>query len=184
VLPGGDAVAAAATAPIPATQAPPVGSPGPVRYTTTSPAGGRPRTSVLILIAVLAFLLFAVMANLITKSVRSTKSLGTPPAATQSLSRSAATSVPVATPTVTVNAASYVGRPYKEVQVELAGLGLRVRPAFAAKHGKGAKPGEVVAISPTGRVPVGSTVTVTSVASKDKGKDKGNGNGGNDGSAD
>jgi serine/threonine-protein kinase len=62
--------------------------------------------------------------------------------------------------TVTVNAGDYIGRDYSLVRSELRGLGLSVQRT--GTDGGGA-PGTVTDVSPSGSVPVGSTVTVTVV---------------------
>ncbi|MGY1782478.1 protein kinase domain-containing protein [Geodermatophilus sp. SYSU D01036] len=69
------------------------------------------------------------------------------------------TTEPAPPPTVDVVAAALVGRPFPDVQAELAALGLQVQPGTVVT---GDVPeGQVVAVDPAGPVVVGSAVTVT-----------------------
>jgi serine/threonine-protein kinase len=61
--------------------------------------------------------------------------------------------------TVRLDAADYLGRPYREVQAELAGLGLRV--VLATAETAAAAPGLVTAVDPVGTLGPGAQVTVT-----------------------
>jgi hypothetical protein len=61
-------------------------------------------------------------------------------------------------PMVTVNAASYVGMPYQTVDGELAKLGVVPRVAYRASQQPA---GTVLNVTPNGRLPAGSPVTVT-----------------------
>ena len=79
----------------------------------------------------------------------------------QTTSASAKPTTPKPSPTVTVNAASYVGRPYNEVATALRQLGLDPRLAYVTTGGP---PGTVAGVNPAGAVKVGSTVTVQVVA--------------------
>jgi len=74
---------------------------------------------------------------------------------------------------VAVDPAAYLGRPVDEVVRDLRGLGLVPRTRTTDGDGKA---GTVIDVSPSGRLPSGSTVTVTAVADKHgdgKGKGKG-----------
>jgi serine/threonine-protein kinase len=69
------------------------------------------------------------------------------------------TATPTTTaPTVTVSAARYLGRPADQVRTELTALGLVVRVASVTST---APAGSVVAVSPTGTLRRGTTVTLT-----------------------
>jgi eukaryotic-like serine/threonine-protein kinase len=61
--------------------------------------------------------------------------------------------------TVNVNAAALVGRPVAAVRQQLAARGLRSRVVRAVSGGQ--PPGTVGSVQPSGRVPVGSVITVT-----------------------
>jgi serine/threonine protein kinase len=62
---------------------------------------------------------------------------------------------------VTVNPASYLGRPYAAVASELSGLGLTPSETFVTTGGV---PGTVAGLQPTGSVTAGSTIIVQVVA--------------------
>jgi serine/threonine-protein kinase len=64
---------------------------------------------------------------------------------------------------VTVDPAAYIGQPLPAVTAALQRLGLRVGPPVTAPHTPGppSPPGTVLSVTPSGQVPVGSTVTVT-----------------------
>lgn len=164
VPPAAANAAVAATAPIPVTAAPagaPYASPG------APPASRyRPSTGLLMLAALLAFLLFAVLAYIITREARGNATSA--PTATQS-----ANTTPGAA-AVTVNAASFVGKPFPEVKASLSALGLRVREVAETKGGKedrAGKPGTVTNVSPTGSVAPRSIITVSVVPPKGKGNE-------------
>jgi len=61
--------------------------------------------------------------------------------------------------TVRVLAADYVGRPFREVEADLVGLGLRVK--LAPTETADASPGLVTAVDPVGTLHLGDSVTVT-----------------------
>ena len=74
-------------------------------------------------------------------------------------------SAPATTPrpaTVNVNAAALAGRPVGAVRQQLAAQGLRARVVRAVTGGQ--PPGTVVSVQPSGRVPVGSVITLTAAA--------------------
>ena len=64
-----------------------------------------------------------------------------------------------APPTVQVNAGALTGQPVRVVTQRLRHLGLQVRVEFARSDGQ--PPGTVLSVRPSGRVAVGSSVTVT-----------------------
>jgi serine/threonine-protein kinase len=83
--------------------------------------------------------------------------------------------------TVNVSAATLIGQPAHVVARELRTRGLQVQISWQpADH---ARPGTVVAVSPDGAVPVGSTVTITAASrgSGRHGHDHGNGGDGHHG---
>jgi len=63
------------------------------------------------------------------------------------------------TATVHLLAADYVGRPFREVEADLAGLGLRV--VLDPVETTGTRPGLVTALDPVGTLHTGASVTVT-----------------------
>ncbi|HKU11994.1 MAG TPA: protein kinase, partial [Sinomonas sp.] len=74
------------------------------------------------------------------------------------------TPTPTQTPTInTINVAAgdYVGRNYTTVQGELESLGFVVQLSPVTQQQTQAFQGEVLTLSPTGALPVGSTITVT-----------------------
>ncbi|MDX6254233.1 MAG: hypothetical protein QOJ11_567, partial [Frankiales bacterium] len=76
-------------------------------------------------------------------------------------SSASTTSTPAPQPSVTVNPADYVGRPYNEVASALQQLGLTPSPTSVATTGD---PGTVAGVDPAGVVKAGSTVTVQVVS--------------------
>ena len=60
---------------------------------------------------------------------------------------------------VVISAAAYIGRPVEDVEAELAAQGLRAR--LVAEQTGGARPGTVLAVTPTGALSPGDLVTVT-----------------------
>lgn len=162
--------ASAATPPSPAPPADPISPDDRVAAAPPPPptaAGRRPGLAVLLLAALLAFLLFAVLAHLATRRLRGEPS-GRATPTTPTAPATPTTTRPAAPSTVTVDRASYVDEPYEEVAMALSGLGLTVRPVL---DGKGGKPGTVTQITPAGAVPAGSTITITVVPPKGKGDD-------------
>jgi serine/threonine-protein kinase len=85
-----------------------------------------------------------------------------PPSPTPTQSSATPTPTPTPTPTtrtVNVVAGDYVGQNYALVQQQLEALGLQVQLA-PVQQSQGFQ-GAVLTVSPTGRVPVGTTITVT-----------------------
>ncbi|WP_138417098.1 serine/threonine-protein kinase [Sinomonas gamaensis] len=85
-----------------------------------------------------------------------------PPSPTATQSSATPTPTPTPTPTtrtVNVVAGDYVGQNYALVQQQLEALGLQVQLA-PVQQSQGFQ-GAVLTVSPTGRVPVGTTITVT-----------------------
>jgi eukaryotic-like serine/threonine-protein kinase len=98
------------------------------------------------------------------------------PGASQPAARSS--SAPAAR-TVEINAGALAGQRASAVSQRLRQLGLRPRVVDAVRGGQA--PGTVISVQPSGQVPAGSTVTVTT-AVQPPGHGNGNGNGqGNDG---
>jgi serine/threonine-protein kinase len=91
-------------------------------------------------------------------------SQGTPPPASHTGSPAART--------VNVDAAALTGEQAHDVASQLAAKGLQVQISWQPSDH--ARPGTVIAVSPDGAVPVGSTVTITA-ASRGHGHDHGNG---------
>lgn len=75
------------------------------------------------------------------------------------IKRGALVALRVANGKVAVDAAIYVGRPYPQVQAEIDALGLHPTETTVATSSQAA--GDVIALSPSGQVPVGSTITIT-----------------------
>jgi serine/threonine-protein kinase len=73
-----------------------------------------------------------------------------------------ATKTPTPLPSVTVDPAAYVGRPYNDVASALRQLGLTPSPTSVTA---GAPPGSVAGVDPAGAVKAGSTITVQVVPS-------------------
>ncbi|MDQ4501528.1 serine/threonine-protein kinase [Sinomonas sp. ASV322] len=120
------------------------------------------------LVALVALLLFVLLGIWLTNSGLFSSPQPAPsttPAQSPTTAVTSASPTPTPTPTkttpatVTVVAASYVGRNYTEVQSELEALGLRVdlNPVEQSQGIMGA----VTSLSPTGRLQPGTTVTVT-----------------------
>jgi serine/threonine-protein kinase len=81
-----------------------------------------------------------------------------PPPGT-SLKHGATVALDVATGKVNVTAASYTGRPYPQVQAQLGALGLH--PSEVVQATDTTTAGDVISLTPTGQIPVGTAVTVT-----------------------
>jgi serine/threonine-protein kinase len=82
-------------------------------------------------------------------------------------------------PTVEVNADALAGHQASAVSRQLRQLGLRPRVVGTVRGGQA--PGTVISVQPSGRVPVGSTVTVTAaLPPPGQGNGSGNGQGNND----
>ena len=137
----------------------------------SAPAVGRPgrapRRGRGILLALGAALVGALATWLITSVL---------PAAQQGPPGPAASSP--ATQTVDVNSADLVGQQVSDVRQTLRSLGLTPIVIFTSSTQSGqdgADPGTVVSVSPSGQVPVGSTVTVTVFQDKHHGQGSGGG---------
>ncbi|MDP9985796.1 serine/threonine-protein kinase [Arthrobacter oryzae] len=92
-------------------------------------------------------------------------SSATPTRTTQSATPTQTRSTPTPTPTpeptqATVNVIpeAYLGKPYRQVQAALAGLGLQV--TVLPQESSSAAPGTVLELNPTGVIPKGSAITV------------------------
>jgi serine/threonine-protein kinase len=131
------------------------------------------------LIALILLVLFALVgfflnqqgilfpSNNATSSAPSSSPPGTsasPTTTTQSATPTATQNTPTPTPTptqetVNVIPAAYLGKDYRQVQLELSNLGLAVtvEPLQTSE----AAPGRVVGLNPSGTLPVGSPITVT-----------------------
>jgi serine/threonine-protein kinase len=119
------------------------------------------------LVLLLLFVLLGILLSnlgLFSSPAKSTTS-SAPPSATQSPTPTETpTPTPTATPTptistITVSAADYVGQNYTTVQSELENQGFVVQ-LNPVQQSQGVM-GEVLRLSPTGALPVGSTITVT-----------------------
>jgi eukaryotic-like serine/threonine-protein kinase len=102
---------------------------------------------------------------------------GAPPPAARTPGAADRTSTAPAGPTVEVNADALAGQQARAVSQQLRQLGLRPRVVGTVRGGQA--PGTVISVQPSGRVPVGSTVTVTA-ALPPPGQGNGNGQGNND----
>jgi serine/threonine-protein kinase len=80
--------------------------------------------------------------------------------------------------TVNVSSAALAGQPADTVRRQLQQLGLRVQVRWQPSH---QDPGTVLAVQPSGRVPVGSLVIITAADRLHHGDGHGNGNGQGDG---
>jgi serine/threonine protein kinase len=80
----------------------------------------------------------------------------------------AATSPPTATDTVVIDPVQYLGRDHRDVIDELRVLGLEVNELTGDAQ-PGTKKNTVIAVEPSGPVPLGSTVTVTVAGKPGKG---------------
>ncbi|HKR71152.1 MAG TPA: serine/threonine-protein kinase [Streptosporangiaceae bacterium] len=120
----------------------------------TWPAGpgtGRPRRSGFLVAAVIALALVAGLGGWVIANLAGAGSQPTQPPASHSSAPSART--------VTVNAAALTGRPVREVASLLQQRGLHVTLSWQPTEG--ARPGTVIGVSPSGPVPVGTTVAIT-----------------------
>lgn len=156
----------AATRILPATSRPAATLPVRPRLVSRRAAPHWPRPAVLLLGALLLVALITVVTKAISSGSPATRT-GRPtvhsPATTTGTTRPAGIPVP---------AGDYIGRSYAEVRTALLAKGLRVREAFS--DGKGdAAPGTVTAVTPSGMVSPGSTITVTRVPDKKKKKGEG-----------
>jgi beta-lactam-binding protein with PASTA domain len=98
-----------------------------------------------------------------------------PSASSSAPSTSPSTSAPAQPETVTLVADDYVGRPVDEVQADLAGLGLHAQPKpVVTAEGDD---GTVIAVDPSGQVPVGDVVTVSYAVPPSQVSEDGDGNG-------
>jgi eukaryotic-like serine/threonine-protein kinase len=77
--------------------------------------------------------------------------------------------------TVTVDAAALLGQPVSAVVSQLRQLGLQVTVAWQPSHDQ--KPGRVLSIEPSGRIPVGTNVLVTGARRQGEHHGEGHGNG-------
>jgi len=96
--------------------------------TSATPTGRRPRAVVLALAALLSFLLFVVLAHIVTRKAREASFREVTPTASPGARQSAAATRPAATSTGTVDRASYVGTPHEETEAAPWRLGLAVPP--------------------------------------------------------
>ncbi|WP_415857360.1 PASTA domain-containing protein, partial [Sinomonas sp. G460-2] len=120
------------------------------------------------LVALVLLLLFVLLGIWLSNSglfspapaqTATTSSTPTPSATTPSASPTPTASTPAAPTSVNVVASNYIGRNYTEVQQELENLGLQVQ-LNPVQQSQGIM-GAVLSLSPTGRLPVGTAVTVT-----------------------
>jgi hypothetical protein len=102
---------------------------------------------------------------------------GGPPAAASTPGAAGRTPTAPAGRTVEVNADALAGQQASVVSQQLRQLGLRPRVVGTVRGGQA--PGTVISVQPSGRVPVGSTVTVTA-ALPPPGQGNGNGQGNSD----
>ncbi|HET6165309.1 MAG TPA: serine/threonine protein kinase [Marmoricola sp.] len=137
------------TEPVPAAAAVPI-APGIVRRLRIP----RDRWPVAVAAALVALFLLIVVVAALSPDGNGTKDAPSPGSSpsTPSVSPSRAT--------VSVVAASYVGKPAETVRAALITLGLRPRLTTVANPG-GHKAGTVAALAPTGSVPTGSTITIS-----------------------
>ncbi|NUP75654.1 MAG: protein kinase, partial [Sinomonas sp.] len=120
------------------------------------------------LIALILLLLFVLLGIWLSNSGLFSPAPAQSPSASATPTPSQSTPTPTPTPTATtpaapttvnVVAANYVGRNYTEVQPELESLGLAVQ-LNGVQQSQGVM-GAVTSLSPTGRLPLGTAVTVT-----------------------
>ncbi|WP_422934831.1 serine/threonine protein kinase [Sinomonas sp. P47F7] len=120
------------------------------------------------LVALVLLLLFVLLGIWLSNSglfspapaqTATTSSAPTPSPTTPSATPTPTVSAPSVPSSVNVVASNYVGRNYTEVQQELENLGLQVQ-LNPVQQSQGIM-GAVLSLSPTGRLPVGTAVTVT-----------------------
>jgi serine/threonine-protein kinase len=139
------------------------------------PGPGRPGRARAAWVAGLAAVVLALAAWLLASAGRGPSRPATPP---PQASPAASTQGPAA---VTVNAAALVGHPVGAVRLRLARLGLRSQVVRSVTGGQ--RPGTVVSVQPSGRVALGSVITVAAAVRPGhrhhQDKHHGDGNGGN-----
>jgi serine/threonine-protein kinase len=162
------------TVPLDGAATPPGATPTPAPLAAVAPAVERVRRGhreshpwVWVAVAAAALVVLLLVFNACAGGSGGEPGSGTSPTASASPARAR-------TPAgVAVDPAAYLGRPVDEVVRDLRGLGLVPRTRTTDGDGKA---GTVIDVSPSGRLPNGSTVTVTAVADKHgdgKGKGKG-----------
>jgi eukaryotic-like serine/threonine-protein kinase len=85
--------------------------------------------------------------------------VGETPPPGKSLERGGTVTLEAATGQVNITAISYSGRPYPQVDAQLTALGLHPTSSLIATDTTAA--GEVLSLTPTGQIPIGTTITVT-----------------------
>jgi hypothetical protein len=137
---------------------------GPGSRATFPGRGGRPGPRRRRAATMVALVVAAGLTGWGIASLAGAGSQGTPPPASHTGSPAART--------VNVDAAALTGQQAHDVASQLAAKGLQVQISWQPSDH--ARPGTVIAVSPDGAVPVGSTVTITA-ASRGHGHDHGNG---------